>query len=1153
MRRKLLVFILLLFSLAGIVKAQNTGDYQSPGTGVTVDLGSLNNWQIYNGTAWVSAASVTQTPAIPSGAASGTNITIQAPDVWANSITATTIPSGVTLTINTSAALGTFTAAKLTCLGTLVYSGTAVQTMPAATAFVSSQINNLTINNAVGVAIPTAYTIKGLIDLKAGTLTPAASGALSYGGSMQTEGGLLSLTPSNVVLYVVGSAGQVIPGNAIVNSPTTGIYKLNSLTQGGTANYSSTGPVTVTSALYLNTGTFTLGGPLDIRGGTMAFATGVTSPGSIVAGNNMITFNASSAQTVPANFFSGNTISNLNVKTISSTQGGTIFAGQLTINSSLTVASYLIPAAPTAAVNLTGTGANGVLNITGSSLTITAFSGTPVPGTPYTILSAPTITGTFSGLTLPAGYTGTLTYNTSASPQTVTLTVALSPDATLSALALSAGTLTPAFASPTTSYTATVPNTISTIAITPTANVSVANIKVNGTTAISGAASTAIPLSVGNNTITTVVTAPDGVTTKTYTVNVTRAAISTDATLSAIALSAGSLTPAFAPGTTNYTASVGATTGSINIMPTTNDSGATLTVNGTTVTSVSASAAIPLSVGNNPITIAVTAQDGVTTQTYTINVTRAALSTDAALSAIALSSGTLTPVFVAGTLSYTASVVNATSSVTLTPTTNDATATLTVNGTAVTSGSASAAIPLTVGSNTITIAVTAQHGTVNTYTIDITRPGTPQTITFNAIPGVTYGSADFAPVASSTNSTIPITYSSNNIAVATITSAGNIHIVGVGSAFITASQAGNSIYNPAAPVSQTLLVTPAILTVTANNQSKAYGAAIPTLTVSYSGFVNGDTQSILATTATASTTATAASAVNTYPITASGAAAGNNYTINYVPGTLTVTQAVRVFTFGTLPAHAYGDLDFSPTATVNTGETITYTSSDPTVATIVNGLIHIVNAGTVTITASIASNPNYANVQPISQVYTINKATQTITFGTVTVLQVGKPAFVTNASSSSGLTVTLSSADQSIASTTGLSINAVSLGSTTVTATQAGNNNYLPASLSQPVVVQDEAELVKVHTGVSPNGDGINDVLIIDGILDYPSNMLVIVNRNGSKIFQASGYDNIHHVFDGHSSINGDMLPAGTYYYELTIQTKGENKRKAGYIILKFN
>ena len=62
------------------------------------------------------------------------------------------------------------------------------------------------------------------------------------------------------------------------------------------------------------------------------------------------------------------------------------------------------------------------------------------------------------------------------------------------------------------------------------------------------------------------------------------------------------------------------------------------------------------------------------------------------------------------------------------------------------------------------------------------------------------------------------------------------------------------------------------------------------MTVSYSGFVNGDTAASLTTPPSVSTTATTASAVGTYSITASGAV-NANYTISYVNGTLTVTPA----------------------------------------------------------------------------------------------------------------------------------------------------------------------------------------------------------------------------------------------------------------------
>jgi hypothetical protein len=161
----------------------------------------------------------------------------------------------------------------------------------------------------------------------------------------------------------------------------------------------------------------------------------------------------------------------------------------------------------------------------------------------------------------------------------------------------------------------------------------------------------------------------------------------------------------------------------VTITPTTNQANATVKVNGVTVTSGSASGAITLNVGSNTITTLVTAQDGVTTKTYTIVVTRAAtLSSDATLSSLGISSGTLTPAFASGTTSYTDSVANSVSSVTVTPTTNQANATVKVNGVAVTSGSSSGAITLNVGSNAITTLVTAQNGTTTkTYTIVVTR------------------------------------------------------------------------------------------------------------------------------------------------------------------------------------------------------------------------------------------------------------------------------------------------------------------------------------------------------------------------------------------------------------------------------------------------
>ena len=85
-------------------------------------------------------------------------------------------------------------------------------------------------------------------------------------------------------------------------------------------------------------------------------------------------------------------------------------------------------------------------------------------------------------------------------------------------------------------------------------------------------------------------------------------------------------------------------------------------------------------------------------------------------------------------------------------------------------------------------------------------------------------------------------------------------------------------------------VTPATLTVKTSNVSREYGDDNPSFTLSYSGFVNGENESVLSTMPTVSTTATKSSDVGDYPISISGGSA-KNYTLVYEPGTLTITKA----------------------------------------------------------------------------------------------------------------------------------------------------------------------------------------------------------------------------------------------------------------------
>jgi probable HAF family extracellular repeat protein len=101
-------------------------------------------------------------------------------------------------------------------------------------------------------------------------------------------------------------------------------------------------------------------------------------------------------------------------------------------------------------------------------------------------------------------------------------------------------------------------------------------------------------------------------------------------------------------------------------------------------------------------------------------------------------------------------------------------------------------------------------------------------------------------------------------------------------------------------VNGTLAVDPAVLTVTADNQTMSYGAPIPVLTYTVAGLVNADTPSVIA---GVSCTSTAGShpAVGTYSISCSGGTAAN-YSIVYVTGTLTVFSNPPVVGPITVPA-----------------------------------------------------------------------------------------------------------------------------------------------------------------------------------------------------------------------------------------------------------
>jgi len=108
-------------------------------------------------------------------------------------------------------------------------------------------------------------------------------------------------------------------------------------------------------------------------------------------------------------------------------------------------------------------------------------------------------------------------------------------------------------------------------------------------------------------------------------------------------------------------------------------------------------------------------------------------------------------------------------------------------------------------------------------------------------------------------------------------------------------------------------------------------------------------------------------------------------------------------------------------------------------------------------------------------------------------------------------------------------------------------NGLCPADTSDAIEIND---IVSYGT-ISPNGDGINDVWVIDGIESYQENSVQIYNRWGELVYKQDHYDNHQKVWNGSSntslSSGSRTLPDGYYFYQIKI---ANSRLKTGYIIL---
>ncbi len=97
-------------------------------------------------------------------------------------------------------------------------------------------------------------------------------------------------------------------------------------------------------------------------------------------------------------------------------------------------------------------------------------------------------------------------------------------------------------------------------------------------------------------------------------------------------------------------------------------------------------------------------------------------------------------------------------------------------------------------------------------------------------------------------------------------------------------------------------------------------------------------------------------------------------------------------------------------------------------------------------------------------------------------------------------------------------------------------------------------EEIVVYNYITPNGNGLNDIVLFGGLENFPENNVSIVNRWGETVFKIDGYDNVTNVFSGYANRGitntNETLPDGTYYYVIEYKKLGKTKKKIGFIQL---
>jgi hypothetical protein len=360
----------------------------------------------------------------------------------------------------------------------------------------------------------------------------------------------------------------------------------------------------------------------------------------------------------------------------------------------------------------------------------------------------------------------------------------------------------------------------------------------------------------------------------------------------------------------------------------------------------------------------------------------------------------------------------------------------------------------------------------------------------------TYGAPDFTLTATGGASGEAITYVSSDTAVATI-SGSTVTIVAPGTINITASQAGNANYNAATDVIRTLTVDPKAITTTGvNADDKTYDqnttATISGAAVTASEIVGSDDVSLGIYTATFNNALAGTNKPVTVVYQLTGAQA-NRYVLTQPTGISADITAKQLTISGvqvnnktydgntsaTITGTAVLNGVISPDDVALDASAATAVFSDPNIG----AAIPVIASGYVLTGTGIA---NYTLQQPQGLAANITSVTlqnQAITFGSLSNATYGDAAFSLNATADSGLTVTYSSSDTSVATVAGNTVTILNVGTVTITANQSGDSTYNPAPAVQQQLTVNPKTLTVTNAAVADKTYDQNTTAVASGTL----------------------------------------------------------------------